>query len=220
MRDLNKTVIKFKENFKYILFWPLFILAFIGIEHLDVAGRMHEVHCFLDDIIPFNEFFVLPYFTWHPLIVIVLAYTLVNETDNFRNLMKFFILTFTVTMIIYLIYPTYLNIRPESFERDNILVWITSLLYSIDNPVNVCPSLHITGCLGLLFASWDTRGRDSIPKKVFMAFAVAFICASTLFMKQHSVIDVIVAVPISFIGWVICFRGKEIEQMSDTELIK
>ena len=209
---MDKTIRKFKDNLIYILYWPAFILAFIGVEKMEF-GRLHEVHFFLDDMIPFNELFVIPYFFWHPLIVIVLLYTLINETDNFRNLMKFFILTFTVSLIIYLIYPTSLDIRPHDFERDNICTMIAQLLYSVDNPVNVCPSMHIIGCLGMLFASWDTRGKDSVPKKVFMAVAFVFICASTLIVKQHSVIDVLAAIPISLIGWVLCFRGKEIENI-------
>ena len=184
----------------------------MGLEMVDYGQRFHLVHCFLDDMIPFNELFVIPYLTWHPLIAVTLIYTLINETDNFRNLMKFFILTFVVTMVIYMVYPTCLNIRPTSFERDNILVDVVRFVYFVDTPQNVCPSLHIIGSLGLLFASWDTRGRDSIPKKIFMALAVIFICVSTLAMKQHSVIDVMVAIPISFIGWVICFRGKEIDK--------
>ena len=215
---MDNRIIKFKDNFKYILFWPIYIACFVGIEFIDAGQRFHEVHCFLDDMIPFNEIFVIPYLTWHPLIAITLIYTLINETDNFRNLMKFFILTFTVTMVIYLVYPTYLDLRPDSFERDNFLVSVVSFVYTVDTPTNVCPSLHIIGSMGLLFASWDTRGRDSIPKKVFMAFAVVFICISTLAMKQHSVIDVIVAMPIAFIGWIICFKGKEIDKMTNISL--
>ena len=214
---MDRKILKFKDNLRYILFWPIYIACFVGLEMVDYGQRFHLVHCFLDDMIPFNEFFVIPYLTWHPLIAITLIYTLINETDNFRNLMKFFILTFVVTMVIYMVYPTCLELRPVSFERDNILVDVVKFVYFVDTPQNVCPSLHIIGSLGLLFASWDTRGRDSVPKKVFMALAVVFICLSTLFMKQHSVIDVIVAIPISFIGWVICFRGKEIDKIRDID---
>lgn len=207
---------KFKDNFWYLLFWPAYIGAFVAIEFIDAGQRFHLVHCFVDDMIPFCEYFVVPYLTWHPLIAIVLIYTLVNETDNFRNLMKFFILTFVVTMVIYLVYPTYLELRPEVFPRENIFTDIVRFVYLVDTPTNVCPSLHIIGSMGLLFASWDTRGRDSIPKKVFMALAVVFICLSTMFMKQHSFVDILIALPISFIGWVLCFRGKEIEKLENT----
>ena len=205
--------LKFKDNFWYLLFWPAYIASFMAVEKMN-TGNMHLVHCFVDDLLPFNELFVIPYLAWHVLIPVTVVYTLVNETDNFRNLMKFFIMTFVVTLVIYMVYPSYLNIRPEVFPRDNILTDIVRLIYMVDTPTNVCPSLHIIGSLGLLFASWDTRGRDSGIKKAFMAIAVAFICLSTMIMKQHSFIDIIVAMPISFIGWVLCFRGKEIEKIN------
>ncbi len=194
-----------------MLFWPAYLASFTALEYLDDGKTFHLVHCFVDDIIPFNEFFVIPYLTWHVLIPVTLLYTLVRETDNFRHLMRFFILTFTLTMIVYMVYPTYLELRPEVFPRENIFTEVVRFIYWIDTPTNVCPSLHIIGSLGLLFASWDTRGKDSVPKKLFMALAVVFICLSTMFMKQHSFIDILVAIPISFIGWVLCFRGKEIE---------
>lgn len=217
---MRNTIRKFKDNFYYLIFWPIYIGIFIAVESLDLGLTFHRVHCFVDDIIPFSEYFVIPYLTWHPLIVIVLLYTLIYETDNFRNLMKFFILTFSVTMVIYLVYPSYLDLRPETLEGNSIFIWIVRFIYTVDTPTNVCPSLHIIGSLGLLFASWDTRGRDSIPKKIFMAVAVVFICASTLFMKQHSLVDVVVALPISFIGWLICFRGKEIERFKGLDNIE
>ncbi|MBQ2160735.1 MAG: hypothetical protein II444_02780, partial [Firmicutes bacterium] len=110
---MRNTIRKFKDNFYYLIFWPIYIGVFIAVESLDLGLTFHRVHCFVDDIIPFSEYFVIPYLTWHPLIVIVLLYTLIYETDNFRNLMKFFILTFSVTMVIYLVYPSYLDLRPE-----------------------------------------------------------------------------------------------------------
>ena len=188
----------------------------MAVEILGNQQRFHVVHCFIDDMIPFCEFFVVPYLSWHALIVIVVFYTLVNETENFRNLMKYFILTFVVTLVIYLVYPTCLELRPEVFPRENIFTEVVRFVYWVDTPTNVCPSLHIIGSLGLLFVSWDTRGKDSTLKKVFMALAVLIICLSTMFMKQHSFVDIMVAIPISFIGWVLCFREKEIEKIEES----
>ena len=204
---------KFKDNFWYLVFWPVYLAVFMALEVLDEGKTFHVVHCFVDDIIPFNEFFVIPYLTWHVLIPVTLVYTLVRETDNFRKLMRFFILTFTVVVVIYMVYPSCLELRPEVFPRENIFTDVVRFIYLVDTPTNVCPSLHIIGSLGLLFVSWDTRGKDSVPKKVFMALDVVFICLSTMFMKQHSFVDILVAIPVSFIGWVLCFRGKEIEKI-------
>ena len=212
---MGSKITKFKNNLWYLVFWPVYIVTFVGLERLMDGRTFHLVHCFIDDLIPFNELFVIPYLSWHVLIPLTLYYTLIYETDNFRNLMKYFILTFVVTMVIYLVYPTYLNLRPETFERDNILTWIVGFVYTVDTPTNVCPSLHIIGSLGLLFASWDTRGRGSRVRQAIMIILVIFICLSTMFMKQHSFIDVLTALPVSFVGWIICFRGKEMEKFNE-----
>lgn len=213
-KRLNK-IDKFRTNFWYLLFWPAYILCFVGLEFLTEGKQFHLVHCFLDDMIPFCEWFVIPYLTWHPLIAIVLLYTLINETENFRKLSRYFILTFTVTMVIYMIYPTRLELRPETVPEMFLLSDIINFVYTVDTPENVCPSLHIIGMIGMFVWSWDARGKASLFWKIVMIVATVLIVLSTLFMKQHSVVDVIVALPISFIGWLLCFRGKEMEDISE-----
>jgi membrane-associated phospholipid phosphatase len=213
-KRVNK-IDEFKANLWYLLFWPAYILGFILLEMLNEGKQFHLVHCFIDDIIPFNEWFVIPYLTWHPLIAIVLLYTLVCETENFRKLSKYFILTFTVTIVIYLIYPTCLELRPETVPMVSILSYIVKFIYTVDTPENVSPSLHIIGMFGMFFWSWDARGKLGLFWKIIMVIATVLIVMSTMFIKQHSVVDVVVALPVAFIGWLLCFRGKEMEDISE-----
>ena len=213
-KRVNK-IDKFQNNLWYLLFWPAYIASFIVLEMMNDGKHFHLVHCFLDDMIPFNEWFVIPYLTWHPLIAVVMLYTLIYETENFRKLSKYFILTFVVTMVIYIIYPTCLELRPETIPQTFILSDIVRFVYTVDTPENVCPSLHILGMFGMFFWSWDARGKASLFWKIVMVIATVAIVLSTLFMKQHSVVDVIVALPIAFIGWLLCFRGKEMEKISE-----
>ncbi len=213
-RRINK-IDKFKTNLWYLAFWPAYILSFVLLEKFTEGRHPHLVHCFIDDLIPFNQWFVIPYLTWHVLIAVVLFYTLINETENFRKLSRYFILTFTVTTIIYLIYPTYLELRPETYDRIFLLSDIVDMVYAVDTSDNVCPSLHIIGMAGMFMWSWDTRGKDGTLWKVGMIIATILIVISTLFMKQHSVVDVVAAIPIAFIGWLLCFRGKEMEDISE-----
>ena len=58
------------------MFWPVYLVVFMALEVLDEGKTFHVVHCFVDDIIPFNEFFVIPYLTWHVLIPVT------QETDE------------------------------------------------------------------------------------------------------------------------------------------
>ena len=60
--------------------------------------------------------------------------------------------------------------------------------------------------LGVLFAGWvDRRLRKRLWRVVFAATAV-LICLSTVFLKQHSVIDVLAAMPLALIAYAVCYR--------------
>ena len=201
---------KKNNKYAYLLFLPIYLLGFYIIEQVDLGQKWHEIHCFLDDLIPFNEYFIIPYYSWHVLSIIVIFYTLRYEEDNYRKLMKFFIICATITFTIYLIFPSSLNLRPQTFTRENLMTAIVKNMYTMDTPTNVMPSMHIIGSLGLLFTSWNTRGKDSPLKKALMLIAVIFICSSTVILKQHSVIDVIAAIPVSLIGWAVCFNEYKV----------
>lgn len=213
-KRVNK-IENFRSNLWYVLFWPIYLISFTLLESMSEGKQFHLVHCFIDDMIPYCEWFIIPYLTWHVLIGIVWLYTLIYETENFRKIAKYFILTFGVTMVIYLIYPTYLNLRPETVPMVSILSYIVKFLYLVDTPENVCPSLHIIGMFGMFFWSWDARGKASLFWKIVMVIATVLIVLSTLFLKQHSVVDVVAALPIALIGWLLCFRGKEMEEISE-----
>ena len=196
-----------KDNiYWYLLFLPFYIIGFYIIERIDIGQNWHEIHCFLDDLIPFNEYFIIPYYSWHVLSVITIFYTLKYEKDNFRKMMRFFIIGAIVSFTTYLVYPSILNLRPQEFARENLMTMLVRDMYSMDTPTNVLPSMHIIGSLGLLFTSWNTRGKDSAVKKIIMLIAVIFICASTMILKQHSILDVIAAIPVSLFGWAVCFN--------------
>ena len=50
-----------KDNdYQYFLFLPLYLLAFIIVERVNIGAEYHTIHMFMDDLIPFSEFFVIP----------------------------------------------------------------------------------------------------------------------------------------------------------------
>ena len=80
-------------------------------------------------------------------------YLLLFDTAGFRKFMWFIILTYTATCIIYLIYPSQQELRPETFRRDNLLTRFMTWFYAFDTNTNVCPSLHVIGSLAVLAAA-------------------------------------------------------------------
>ena len=71
---------------KLLAGWLGYFALYLLTENLIPADRCHPVHCFLDDIIPFNEWFLLFYVSCYLLVFGSLAYTFFYDTDSFRRI--------------------------------------------------------------------------------------------------------------------------------------
>lgn len=168
------------------------------------------MYCPLDDLIPFCEAFLLPYLFWFVFLIGMLLYLALFDTQGFRKYMWFIILTYSVTCLIYVVYPTQQELRPETFLRDNVLTRFMGWFYDFDTNTNVCPSLHVIGALAVLAAAWHTpRFATPLWRTAFTLTAI-LISVSTVFLKQHSVLDIPPAVLISAVAYwlVYCRHGR------------
>ena len=193
---------------RLLLFWPAYFLSFFLLELSSKGRDLHLVHCALDDRIPFCEWFIIPYCLWHVLIAVMVIYTLLREAKTFRQLMRYFISSYCITLMVYMLWPTCQELRPAVFPRENALTWAVSLIYRFDTPTNVCPSLHIVGALGLWFASRELPRFSAPGWKAAWSVTVLLICLSTVFLKQHSLVDVAAALPVSFLCRRFSFRFR------------
>lgn len=187
------------SHLKLLSGWIAYFAAYFITEKLIPAERCFVVHSILDDIIPFCEVFVIPYVFWYLLIVVSLLYFALYNTDSFKNLMKFIIVTQVVAMIIYVVFPNRQDLRPLVFERDNIFTWLVGKLYTLDTNTNVCPSLHVAYSLGIASVWLKEKGVSRLWK-AFVVIAVILICLSTAFIKQHSVVDGFAALPVCLLA--------------------
>ncbi len=203
---LSKLSTEEYKHLKLLLFWPVFGLLFLFVERFYQVEHYHPVYCSLDDMIPFCEWFLIPYLFWFVFLVGMNLYTLLYDIDTFNRMMKYIIITYSVAIIIYLIFPTCQELRPIVFERDNILTRFIAGFYQFDTNTNVCPSIHVIGSMAVMEAAlWSKRIRSRSMKVSFVVVAV-LISLSTVFMKQHSIIDLFAALPICFIAHFLCYR--------------
>lgn len=193
------------SHLKYLLGWVVYFIMYLLTENLIPAEKCHPIHCFVDDLLPFHEAFVIPYVFWYLLIVISLLYFALYNTDSFKKLMTYIIITQAVAMAIYIIYPSRQDLRPTEFPRDNFLTDIVALLYSVDTNTGVCPSLHVAYSLGIA-SVWIREKGVSIWWKIFIVAVALLICLSTAMIKQHSVVDAVVALPVCLLAEIITFR--------------
>lgn len=191
-----------------LLFWVVFGIFFALVERGGVTKNFHLVYSPIDDLIPFCEFFLIPYLFWFVYLVGIHIYTLLFDVESFRKLMYFIMITYTVTMVIYFIYPTAQELRPLEFGRDNIFTRFIAGFYQFDTNTNVCPSIHVIGSVAVSAAAWNSKHFSTKGWRIVFSLATILISISTVFIKQHSVIDVAAAIPICAAAYIIVYCGK------------
>lgn len=192
-----------------LLYWPFFGFFFWFAEKKLVVDSYHPVYSPLDDYIPFCELFVIPYVFWFVFLIGIHVYTALYDIPAFIKLMRFIIITYSITLIIYYLFPTCQNLRPHDFSRDNALTRFMEDYYSFDTHTNVCPSLHVIGSLAVMFTGWHCQNLQHPAWKIAFCIVAVLISVSTVFLKQHSVIDILAALPICLGAYYFCFYYQQ-----------
>lgn len=148
----------------------------------------------VDNFIPFNKYFVIPYISWYGYIFFFLLLLCIFDYEKYFKLLVTLNVGMLICYAIYYFYPTYVE-RPEINDHDllsRLVIWV----YNRDNPYNCMPSIHtLNSMLVLLFVN-DSKNINKIWKVTATVIAIMIIL-STMFMKQHYIIDVIVAITLA-----------------------
>lgn len=183
-----------------LLGWVAYLLSYCLTEAWIDPKNCTPIHCFVDDWIPFCEWFLIPYVLWYGLIAFSLLYFLLHNVESFRRLQWYFIVLQFCATVIYILFPNRQDLRPSAMPRENPLTYAVAYLYRLDTNTNVCPSLHV-GCSVAIASVWlKTPGVSRGAKGAIVALS-ALICLSTVFLKQHSVLD-------GFAAMVLCMGAE------------
>lgn len=190
---------KYKHGLAF-LYLPLYLLAFFTLETVVSTDSEYTlIECALDDLIPFCEIFIIPYYLWFVYIVATFVYFFFADRRDFFRLCLFLFTGMTICLIIYAIWPNGHTLRPDLTEigRDNIFIRLLSGLYTADTSTNVCPSIHTLNSIGACIAIYHSKtlreqkyGRAVRIGTLVLTIAI---CLSTVFLKQHSILDVFAA---------------------------
>ena len=107
----------------------------------------------------------------------------------------------TICLIIYYIFPTGLNLRLATNPHETGFLYnMVSMLRAIDTPTNVCPSIHVMNTVMIFQAICSLENVKHRKLTIAVHFVIMVsICASTVMLDQHSVIDVVCGVMMSFV---------------------
>ncbi len=194
------------SHLKLLGSWIIYFLLYFLTENLIPVDRCYPVHCFLDDLIPFCEYFIIPYVFWYALVAGTLLIFALYDIESFRKVSKYIMITQLLAMICYIVFPTRQDLRPAAFERENIFTGIIGFLYTFDTNTGVCPSLHVAYSIAMM-SVWLKKKDTHWGWKLFVVVWVILICLSTMFVKQHSAVDFFAALPVCLIAEVALY-GK------------
>ena len=154
----------------------------------------HVIHVRLDDLIPFSEVFIVPYLLWFVYVAAVFVY-LFFQFDKKKEFYQYCIFLFTgmtLFLVVSTVYPNGHLLRPASFERHNIFTFAVQMLYRTDTATNIFPSIHVFNSIAAHVTVAKNRklgGNIWIRGGSFLL--MVSIILATMFLKQHSVLDVI-----------------------------
>ena len=193
-------------HLKLLLSWVIYFAFYILTEAYIPYDRCRVIYSPLDDIVPFCEYFVVPYVLWYALVAGSLLYFLLFDVKSFQSLQKYIIITQIIAMTVYILFPNRQDLRPQSFPRDNIFTQVVSLLYSIDTSTNVCPSMHVA--FSVAIASVWVKKHVKWPIKTAIVLFAVTVCFSTVLIKQHSVVDGFAALVVCLLAeWRVFYKG-------------
>lgn len=213
----NKSLIK-KILYVVVTLLPMavymvvYMPTFFWVESLNPAGGFHIIHTAIDDMIPVIEGFIIPYALWLPYLVAGMIAIAIRSRRISRKTSYMLMAGMTLFIIISLAYPNALELRAQLPDRENIFMDCIAYLHSIDTPTDVLPSLHVYDALAVA-AGIHFAFREKKALLISSDILCALIVLSTMFIKQHSVIDVISAfiifIPVLIL---ICFVIKPVKR--------
>lgn len=197
---------KFIVALPALIYFAIYLTWFYLIEHM-YDRNYTIIHMKADYKIPFCEVFIIPYLLWFVYIAWIMIYLLFTNTNDFHKCCRFLFTGMTVFLIISTLFPNIHYLRPFIMPRDNIFCDLVIKLYQIDTSTNLWPSIHVYNSLGVLLAVIHNERLGSRTWIKWGCFALSTsIILSTMFLKQHSVFDVMTAFIMAAIVYIVVYR--------------
>lgn len=206
---------KIKVLTPMICYMLVYMVSFMLIEQWN---RLHYtvIHTVVDDVIPFVPVFVIPYLLWFPYVTCAILFLLMVNEEAYHKLCTVLAIGMTVFIIVSVVFPNIHLLRPETMPVDNVFTRMVGMLYLADTPTNLTPSIHVFNSLAVVAAMWQWNWKTDTGK-LYSARVRGFwravttvlgllITLSTMFIKQHSFSDVVIAFAFFLFTYILVYR--------------
>lgn len=223
MKDGNKleAVKKFILERKYAL-WLLLWLAY-GLWYALLnrfQTNCHLIHMAVDDKIPFLPVFSIFYVIWYLYIAFALLLTLIKSKRDFLVMCCLIFLALFSSLIVCTIYPSMHDLRPADSEMGtSFFADVVRWHYNHDEPRVILPSMHCIVAIVItvgLICSDTCKGNWLV--RILCPILSVLIMLSTVFIKQHSFADVLLAIamsiPVCLLTYFVILPRKRFEEQA------
>ena len=194
-----------QHRYYYLLLYvPVFLIWFFLIEQINSPAKGYWVSYLpLDDRIPFLPGFAPIYCLWYPFLIVPGLYLLKTDPGAFKRYMWFFMIGISACLLICTVFPNGQDLRPTEFHSDGFCVSLVKALYQADTNTNVLPSMHVVGSVAVFYGALHSKKLRRPLALIPITVLSILISLSTVFIKQHSVLDILAGLVLSVPVWLI-----------------
>jgi PAP2 superfamily len=157
----------------------------------------------LDEWIPFMPVFIVPYILWYAFILGYLIYFWYKDVHTFLKTLGIIVIGELVCFVIYFYFQTTVP-RPE-LAGDGLFLDLVGMIYSHDQPYNAFPSIHVLTTFAIILGNFNIKNKH-LFHTVFVPVMGSLIILSTLFVKQHFILDMASSIFLSVFLYGIMFE--------------
>ncbi|GAU76249.1 phosphatase PAP2 family protein [Fusibacter sp. 3D3] len=212
-----KNIRFFLSQNKHFYLCFLLLPLLIWFKYLEITIVPHYIiHTALDDQIPFIKAFVIPYLLWFPYMIYGVAYVGFHSKRDFYKVLIFLAGGMSVAYIAYMLFPNAQDLRPVITGNDPF-AQLVRFLYATDTPTNVCPSIHVMNSIAINASLHHSEAFKTKKLGLLISSITAvMICLSTLFIKQHSVIDAACGLLVSIVFYMALYPLPKLRKQLKT----
>ena len=163
------------------------LIAYCATRPLVARMPLRDLATPLDARIPFAPAWVTVYFLAYVSWVVSALWVLPESPARGYRIACAYALAMFLAAVAFLALPGTIR-RPEPAGEDFFSRWVR-LLYRLDAPTNLCPSLHVVSSY---FCWRGAMGCRRVPRWYawFNLVFLILVCLSVLFVKQHALVDI------------------------------
>lgn len=204
---MKEFINKYKHSWAFL--YALIYIPWFKYLETNVTNNYNIIYTDIDSKIPFCEYFIIPYLLWFGYVAITLLFLFFTNVEDFYKMCIFVFTGMTLFLIISTIYPNGHNLRPTLFLETNFCTELVQKLYTIDTSTNIFPSIHVYNSIAthLAIIKSDKLKENKYITSILLILMI-LIVLSTMFLKQHSFLDVISAIILSIAMYFIVYKNK------------